>query len=960
MRKDLMKIVAIFVVMIQLLSLMSVTSFANTSNENIQINKTQNVESNIINAEKIDLEKTKELKLNISAKKASISQPIKLNFDKKDVIDYYYEAEGIAVTKTNSDTTEIEFTVNDEFGHLDVYVDYGNGELVKSSVYTYKYNDTVYVDEFGKDLAFHNCMEELYNSGEITKGEWEDRYYELCQSIVKELPSQNVVSVQNDNAVATSSNSIVVSGQLSWLYPEFELYPLRYTEVELRKKLVVGSTKLDSCYTDNSGQFSFDLENVTNELDLFVRVNLSSTTLKIKPDILGSVYYFDLPIRENVSAGATVWYSNYMDFDSDFVADRALYVLQGMVVGQKFANQMGMATDEVIHVVYPKAHLYPQYQNAAYCYGITDEDIELLIECVLDCLGNHFTVEELIEAEVIINTDFTFYISEVGDVLYDDFDTLIHEYGHFVEHIKGNYRSDVLDFINPGPEHSMIKDNFVEKPGKEYAMELTWSESWATAFAHLAQDFYADEYLGVLGFADGMDSVNGVNCVEGENDLEHAKNMESPTIGPNSCEAQEYAVTALLWDLYDNSGTIESHDNISSTYQQWWNYTTKAGTYTLTDFVNVIDEYYPTIRGKVGEIMAAHQISPGNLTITNISSVENYKAAPRLTWIVNGSQSNPNNMFDVAFYDNYNNYICSTPTISNTQNYDTTYTYTVPRDVWNEAIKDYGGIFTINAVVRSYRTGEPVSGPYPSKYYPITMTNNYDIDISASNRLTQYTVKLDKGGYCDFDVTFATSGLKLIQTFGEKDTVIEIYSADGTLLKGRSDTDDKGYSLNALIDYEVEANVEYKIRVKFYSSGAYGKTRLAIMPCKGDLKNGISNLTQYEDLASFNSSGGFSLYTYLAEKGYVEAVTFTTTQSRNYRFEIFSDYDTYIYVIDPRSSDITVVNVDRNDDSGEGSNPLLIKYLEAGVPYLVVYSMYNPNSIDSTKNLVLSVDIEAS
>lgn len=284
----------------------------------------------------------------------------------------------------------------------------------------------------------------------------------------------------------------------------------------------------------------------------------------------------------------------------------------------------------------------------------------------------------------------------------------------------------------------------------------------------------------------------------------------------------------------------------------------------------------------------------------------------------------------------------------------------MPRDVWNEAIKDYGGTFTINAVVRSYRTGEPVSGPYPSKYYPITMTNNYDIDISASNRLTQYTVKLDKGGYCDFDVTFATAGLKLIQTFGEKDTVIEIYSADGTLLKGRSDTDDKGYSYNALIDYEVEANVEYKIRVKFYSSGAYGKTRLAIMPCKGDLKNGISNLTQYEDLASFNSSGGFSLYTYLAEKGYVEAVTFTTTQSRNYRFEIFSDYDTYIYVIDPRSSDITVVNVDRNDDSGEGSNPLLIKYLEAGVPYLVVYSMYNPNSIDSTKNLVLSVDIEAS
>ncbi|MBO5357433.1 MAG: hypothetical protein J6A95_06650 [Clostridia bacterium] len=946
MKKIFKKIIASFVVVIQLLSLMSVATFADTNSKDMQTNNTEVIENVTTSgsiSNKADWETNEKLELNLNTEKANINQSIKLDFDKIGIVDYYYEADGIMVIESNEEMSEIEFIANDEYGSLDVYADYGNGEFVKSSVYTYKYNDTVYISELGKDVALQTCMEEQYNSGNITKGEWEDAYYELCQSFVKELPSQNVEITQN-NTVMVAPNSIEIHGKLSWAHSEFYLLPLRHTEIELRKKLLVGSTKLASGYTDNNGQFSLTVENVTDELDLFVRVNAISESLNIRPSLINGVYYVDFSTRENVFPGSSIEYDFYVDYDESLIAEKAISVLQGMIVGQKYASQMGVSTNKIIQVIYPNKY-FNQHKDAAYCYGITDEDLGYVIS-----MGGALW-SDLIAIGVTEVTEFQIYVSEIGEVLYNNFDTLIHEYGHFVEHIMGNYGSNLEEIFNNLPSHSMKNDNFVKKSEKGYAMELTWSESWANAFSQIAQDYYVNEYSGITGFADGIDSIGDINS---ENNISHYI-MESPSIDSNSCEAQEYAVTALLWDLYDNSGTTESHDNISSTYQQWWNYTTKAGTYTLTDFVNVIDEYYPTIRGKIGEIMAAHQISPGNLTLINTSNVIYNKLPPRFVWNINGSISNPNNMFDVAFYDKYDNFICSTPTFTLTQNYDTQYAYIVPRDVWNEAIKDYGGTFTINAVVRSYHTEEPVSGPYPSKYYPITLTNNYSVTIPSSSRYTEYIIKLDEGGYCDYTITFARSGIQTIQTFGSIDTIIELYSNDGTLLKGRSDTDDKGYSLNALVKYEVEANVEYKIRVKFYNSTVHGKTKLAIIPGIRHLASGVNELTEFEDITNIYNYAGCTYHTYI-DKGYVEAITYTPTSAGDYTFEIQSDFDTYIYVIDPTSSELLVVNLDYNDDSGEGSNPFLSKHLRSGITYLIIYSAYNPVYIEDTKNLTISID----
>ncbi|MBR2025148.1 MAG: hypothetical protein IKA02_05010, partial [Clostridia bacterium] len=473
-------------------------------------------------------------------------------------------------------------------------------------------------------------------------------------------------------------------------------------------------------------------------------------------------------------------------------------------------------------------------------------------------------------------------------------------------------------------------------------MELTWSESWANAFSQLAQEFYKDEYIGISNFGDCFD--NG-------------RSMETPIIDYRSGEAQEWAVTSLLWDVFDDSGTTEAHDNISSTYQQWWNYTTREETYTLTDFIEVLYMYYSDIVPYVGEIMAAHQISPGNFRILNSVSVEYNQIEPRLTWKINGSEQNPNNKFDIVFYDDYGKELLYIPPFNVEKTYTETYVYSIPSDIWQEFLSTHYGAYNVNVVVRSYHSRAPLSGPYPSKYVSLTIVNNCNLTITKTNRLTEFVVKLSNGKYCDFYVTFETGGDKLIQTFGAKDTVIEVYSSDGTLLKSGTETDDNGYSTNALVVYEMLANVQYKIRVRFYHSTTKGDTKLAIMTCNSDL-SGTSTLTQYENITNVNNLAGFSYSTFLENRGYVAAVTFKPTESGMYKFEIQSNYDTYIYVIDPRSNEKLVVNVDFNDDGGEGLNPLLIKHLDANVSYMVVYSMYNPNTIDARKDMTLIVSRE--
>lgn len=224
------------------------------------------------------------------------------------------------------------------------------------------------------------------------------------------------------------------------------------------------------------------------------------------------------------------------------------------------------------------------------------------------------------------------------------------------------------------------------------------------------------------------------------------------------------------------------------------------------------------------------------------------------------------------------------------------------------------------------------------------------ISFTSVSRYLERLCYIPCGEYEEYTVTFATAGSKTIQTFGEYDTKLELYSASGTLL---ASNDDSGYSLNALIRYYTSANTTYVIRVKFYSSSKFGETQLAITPAYGALSSDVTILSSYEDIYSINTTT--YTWTSFAEQNYTRMVRFIPSSNGTYTFELSSTFDNYIYVIDPRYARVQVVNVDYNDDGGSGLNAKLSKYLFSGVPYLVIYSAYNPGNANTTGELILTI-----
>ena len=72
-------------------------------------------------------------------------------------------------------------------------------------------------------------------------------------------------------------------------------------------------------------------------------------------------------------------------------------------------------------------------------------------------------------------------------------------------------------------------------------------------------------------------------------------------------------------------------------------------------------------------------------------------------------------------------------------------------------------------------------------------------------------------------------------------------------------------------------------------------------------------------------------------------LTFTPTRTGTYTITLTSEFDNYLYVIDPRSANTIAQNEDYNNDS-DGTNAKVTKTLISGMRYYIVFSEFNPAS----------------
>ncbi len=365
--------------------------------------------------------------------------------------------------------------------------------------------------------------------------------------------------------------------------------------------------------TDENGNYEISVSNssVGTGDDLFIRVYLKSKTSKVSWDLFLDCYSFDTDILDTVTVGSTRDESYYIKYNNASLHYKATSVHQYVVKAESFALTMGMpeldSEANRLRVVYPFLD-YP----GGICYGFND----------------------------------LLYWELIGYDKFNSFDVIAHEYGHYVQIRMGIYGATVGELLCYDYHHMLHTDHFEDKDNKEYAMKYTWLESWASAFSVIVQHSGGDyDKTDIIRYP--LENPYNPELWVSYQDFYEARG-----------EAQEIAIAAMLWDLYDSTIIIngqtkymDSDDTVAWGKELLWDLTTQSGTYTLQDFVEIIDTQRPDLRDDVGLIMSSHNISPELVVSNNSSSSFNTVRKPTISWEVNGSEAHPNNSFTVKVYN---------------------------------------------------------------------------------------------------------------------------------------------------------------------------------------------------------------------------------------------------------------------------------------------------------------------
>lgn len=521
-------------------------------------------------------------------------------------------------------------------------------------------------------------------------------------------------------------------------------------------------------------------------------------------------------------------------------------------------------------------------------------------------------------------TSFTLPILDRGCILltenkYSDWGTILHEYGHAVE--------DKLE-IFIGYEEIFSKKFFTHLSDrnlidyydgdKEKALKISWNEGWASYYSICAQRKYSLETLGYPGAShttifDG-DIVNDAFYGE-DNELAIAAAITNVVV-------KNIVTEEKLWELVKDNQPTSFHELNELVFDE-----IMASATTTSLPISTLNKYL--------SILEKQNISAKTLSTNVRYGLSSF--SPTLSWTAPVTSPNNENGFvfnyqySVAIVSVNPAYVYISPAISSTS-------FTIPTDVWVDIIENCTNGFYWTIITDEVT--DPTSGGYYSKFYSMKYQPK-ELDIPSRNRYTEDRAYVSSGKCYDYRVTFRAGGNKVVQTFGLKDTVLELYSSDGTLLLGRVDTDDKGYEWNSLFSYNFTSNTEYIIRVRFYATNVSGAVKLAIVPTYSH--------------ADYNSAyGTYSITTVNWKLGIDKVALFRYkfATAGDVTFTMSAQKDTYLYVLDPSSTELITEYDGSNsdatnlydDDSGGDLQAQLTKTVEADIEYLVIISFYNPHT----------------
>ncbi len=417
------------------------------------------------------------------------------------------------------------------------------------------------------------------------------------------------------------------------------------------------------------------------------------------------------------------------------------------------------------------------------------------------------------ESGVITRSEINILADDV-----DEWDVIIHEYGHYV----GQYYNIKTPDI--GGNHYVGECNNLER-GKAEGMPLTWNEGWATYFSISAQlemnaaslniDHVGDLYYTDIDYKDSTKTIN--------------VSLESPKLSEYRYgESNDFAVAAVLFDLADSGNNND--ENIELGFGFLWNFINDTQCKTLPDFLNALflqGNLSGAQKRDVNRILTMHDVAPEATYPNNNGNYGFSSSAPTFRWYKNGGDTGTrdknsttvydysNNLFVLEFYNDDYELIYTTPQVQGDPN-SKTCSYTFSNAEWATLLNLADGV--VHWTVKAWQTTDYTTGPYSSEYRTLNVPKIHTLSEQAAVQSEGFSAQGSEWykfvAPADGKYAFLTTGDS--DTYGELFEMVPFGDSSITCLENGSD-DNSGDGNNFRIEYSLQKDSVIYLRVRGYS-----------------------------------------------------------------------------------------------------------------------------------------------
>lgn len=413
----------------------------------------------------------------------------------------------------------------------------------------------------------------------------------------------------------------------------------------------------------------------------------------------------------------------------------------------------------------------------------------------------------------------------IEDTDVDEWDVILHEYGHYV--------ADYYNILTRGVggDHEVGECNNLAR-GKAEGMPLTWNEGWATYFSISAQ-------LEMNAASLNIDHVGDLYYT----DIDYAKpewtinvSLESPDISKFQYgESNEIAVAAVLFDLADSGN--DNDENIELGFGFLWNFINDTQCKTLPDFLNALflqGNLSGAQKREINRILTMYDVAPEPLSPDDNKSYLMYSATPVFEWNKNGGECGhqeegqpscdySNNLFVLEFYNADYELIYTTPQVQGVL-YKFTCSYAFSNAEWATLLNLADGV--VHWTVKAWQTTEFATGPYSSEYRTLNVPKIHTLSEQAPVQSEGISVLS-----CDwYKFVAPADGKYIFYTMGDSDTYGELFGvmpfgdSSITCLENGAD-DNSGDGNNFRLEYTLQKDSVVYLRIRgnaWRAVGSYG------------------------------------------------------------------------------------------------------------------------------------------